>query len=115
MPITSSAKKAVKVAVRRAHENQLHKVAYKSALKVARKAIVAGDAKADDLIISAQSTLDRAVKTKLMHRNTASRLFSRLAKSQVVTLSAESKPAKKAVTKAKSNKPKSTKSKTKKA
>lgn len=110
MPITSSAKKAVKVSVRRAQENQLRKVAYKSALKMARKAIVASDKKAADLIISAQSKLDLAVKTKLMHRNTASRLLSRLTHGQAITMSP--KPAKKAV--AKATKPKS-KAKAKKA
>ena len=105
MPITSSAKKAVKVSFRRAQENHLRKVAYKSALKVARKAIVASDKKAADLIISAQSKLDLAVKTKLMHRNTASRLLSRLTHGQAANINA--KPAKKPVTKAKTTKPKS--------
>ncbi len=67
MPITSSAKKAVSVASRRAVENN------------ARKGLAAGDAKADKLLQAAQSTIDKAVKTKLLHRNTASRLLSRLA------------------------------------
>ena len=112
MPITSSAKKAVKVSLRRAQENQLRKVAYKSALKVARKAIVASDKKVADLIISAKIKLDLAVKTKLMHRNTASRLLSRLTHGQATTASV--KPTKKAVAKAKVAKPKS-KAKVKKA
>lgn len=78
MPITSSAKKAVSVASRRALENNTRKIAYKHALKVARKGLASGNAKADKLLQAAQSTLDKAVKTKLLHRNTASRLFSRL-------------------------------------
>lgn len=79
MPITSSAKKAVKVSARRLAENLVRKNAFKRALKDARKAIVADDAKATQAAITkAQSSLDRAVKTKLLHRNTASRLLSRL-------------------------------------
>ena len=80
MPITSSAKKAVSVAKRRLAENQLKKEAYKQAVKNARKAISAKDAKASELLTQAQSTLDRAVKTHILHRNTASRLMSRLSK-----------------------------------
>lgn len=80
MPITSSAKKAVRTSARRLSENLERKNAYKYALKMARKA-VDGEAKdASALIVTAQSALDRAVKTKLLHRNTASRLLSRLSK-----------------------------------
>lgn len=80
MPITSSAKKAVKVAKRRYNENTINKLNYKQALKQVRKASDAGVEDVKELLSSAQSTLDKAVKTKLMHRNTASRLLSRLAK-----------------------------------
>lgn len=80
MPITSSAKKAVKVSARRLEENLERKTAYKYALKMARKAIDGGAKDTSDLVVVAQSTLDKAVKTKLLHRNTASRLFSRLTK-----------------------------------
>lgn len=80
MPITSSAKKAVKVAKRRYSENTINKLNYKQALKQVRKASDAGVEDVKELLSSAQSTLDKAVKTKLMHRNTASRLLSRLAK-----------------------------------
>jgi small subunit ribosomal protein S20 len=80
MPITSSAKKAVKVAKRRLGENTLSKLNYKQALKQVRKAADAGVEDMSGLLSTAQSTLDKAVKTKLMHRNTASRLLSRLNK-----------------------------------
>lgn len=81
MPITRSAKKAVKVSARRLTENLVRKNAFKRALKMARKAMTDPDAKKTSAaIIKAQSTLDRAVKTKLLHRNTASRLLSRLVK-----------------------------------
>lgn len=81
MPITSSAKKAVRVSVRRHLENLVVKDRYKSALKVARK--LNSDAKAEEInskISEAQSSLGKAVKSKLLHRNTAKRLLSRLVK-----------------------------------
>lgn len=80
MPITSSAKKAVRVAKRRNQENSLHKIAYKRAIKDARRLIDGGaEVKAvAEAINQSQSALDKAVKTKLLHRNTASRLLSRL-------------------------------------
>lgn len=97
MPITSSAKKAVKVAKRRYTENTLNKLNYKSALKQVRKAAEAGVIDTTELLSSAQSSLDKAVKTKLMHRNTASRLLSRLSKRVAKTVAG--KPQVKAVKK----------------
>jgi len=83
MPVTSSARKASRVAARRLQENLLRKVEYKRALKVAHKARTAATKEAPELTIKAQSTLDRAVKSHLLHRNTASRLFARLIKTRV--------------------------------
>ncbi len=80
MPVTSSAKKAERVSARRLQENLQRKVAYKKALKLARKAIATDSKEAAKLAVGAQSALDRAVKSRLLHRNTASRLFSRLVK-----------------------------------
>ena len=97
MPITSSAKKAVKVAKRRYSENTINKLNYKSAIKQVRKAADAGVTDTAELLSSAQSSLDKAVKTKLMHRNTASRLLSRLSKR--VAKSVAGKPVVKAVKK----------------
>jgi len=88
MPITSSAKKAMRTSARRHEENLASKTAYKKAIKEVKKA----EAVTAEQLQKAQSTLDKAVKTKLLHRNTASRLFSRLTKAVQVT--GEAKPAK---------------------
>lgn len=64
MPVTTSAKKALRVATRRAAENKRVRSRMKAAIK-------AKDA-------SAQSLIDRAVKAHIIHRNKAARLISRL-------------------------------------
>jgi len=97
MPITSSAKKAMRVSARRHGENLVVKSAYKRALKLAKQASTAD---AGALVIDAQSALDKAVKTKLLHRNTASRLLSRLTKNVKVDSTAAKKTMKKAAKKA---------------
>ena len=81
MPITSSAKKAVRVSNRRHLENLTTKNSYKNALKTARKAVVvAGQEKLSENVSKAQSSLDKAVKKHLLHKNSARRLLSRLIK-----------------------------------
>ncbi len=82
MPITSSAKKASRVSLRRLGENQIRKTAYKKALKNARRALSEGSSDATKLLVEAQSNLGKAVKTNLLHKNTASRLLSRLTKTK---------------------------------
>jgi len=106
MPIKTSAKKAMRVSARRHEENILRKVTYKRALKDAKRV---GEAELPEALVNAQSALDKAVKTKLLHKNTASRLLSRLVKSTksdaVAKAPAKKKIAtKKAVTKAKAKK-----------
>lgn len=64
MPVTSSAKKALKVATRRGAENRRVRERMKAAIKTNDE--------------SAQSKIDRAVKANIIHRNKAARLVSRL-------------------------------------
>ena len=71
MPIIQSAKKALKQSRSRQAENLKKKKAIKEAIK--KTATVKDLAKA-------QSVLDKAAKTKYIHKNKASRLKSRLAK-----------------------------------
>lgn len=80
MPVTKSAKRALRVAHRRHAENLATKGAYKKALKATRQAVEAGAANVGELLQKAQSALDTAAKSKTMHRNKAARLKSRLAK-----------------------------------
>ena len=97
MPVTKSAKKALRTAIRRHEENVLHRTAFKRALKDARKAIETGSEGVQKLVSAAQSTLDRAAKKNTIHPNKAARLKSRLAKK--MTVEVEVKPEKKATAK----------------
>ncbi len=80
MPITSSAKKALRQNTTRRKRNEARKETYKKAVKEYRKLIVAKKfddaAKAFPAVFKA---LDKAAKTKVIEKNKASRLKSRLA------------------------------------
>lgn len=65
MPITSSAKKALKVDIRRAIENKTVRARFKALIKK-------GDVK------KAQAAIDKAAKLNVIHKNRAARLKSRL-------------------------------------
>lgn len=70
MPITKSAKKALRVSETKRAQNQTNKVVLEKAL---RKADV-------KTVNSVMSTIDKSAKTGLIHKNKAARLKSRLAK-----------------------------------
>lgn len=74
MPILKSAIKKLKADKRREKENLKVKQAYKKALKQARAK------KSVKAVSAAFSVLDRAAKKKVIHKNKASRLKSRLAR-----------------------------------
>lgn len=81
MPITASAKKALRQTKRRRARNLVKSRAYKSAVKK-YKGLVAAK-KLDEAKIAlreAYRALDKAAKTNVIARNKASRLKSRLAK-----------------------------------
>jgi small subunit ribosomal protein S20 len=96
MPVTKSAKRALRVAHRRHAENLLTKDMYKKAVKTARKAVEAGAANVGELFSKAQSALDTAAKSKTIHRNKAARLKSRLAKKAANAGTVMEAPVKKA-------------------
>ena len=81
MPITSSAKKALRQSLRRRVQNLVRQDAYKSAVKQFRK-LVAGKklTEAKEFLVKAQRALDKATKTGVIKKNKASRLKSRLAR-----------------------------------
>lgn len=82
MPITKSAKKALRQSVKRREKNLKRKEAYKRLLKEARKFTAAGKkAEAEKLLPQLYKALDKAVKTNVIKKNKASRLKSRLSKS----------------------------------
>ena len=81
MPITESAKKALRQSVKKHAQNLKRKNAYKNALKNARKLIAAGKiAEAKAALPSLYKSLDKAAKTNVIKRNKAARLKSSSAK-----------------------------------
>ena len=103
MPVTKSAKKALRTATRRHEENLLQKDAYKKAVKSVKKAVVAGSTELASLFSAAQSSLDKAAKNNTIHPNKAARLKSRLNKKMTTTsaipVSAKRTTARKTTTK----------------
>ncbi len=100
MPVTKSAKRALRVAHRRHEENLITKDLYKKAVKSVRKAVETSADNAGELFSKAQSALDTAAKSKTIHRNKAARLKSRLAKKlSTGVVAAAPKAAKKAAPK----------------
>jgi small subunit ribosomal protein S20 len=98
MPLTKSAKKALRTDRTRKAINDLTRHKIKSAMKAARLAVVAGDKDAKVKIDTAYRELDIAAKKNIVHKNKASRLKSRLAKklAKSENTSKEEKVAKKA-------------------
>ena len=81
MPNTKSAAKAMRQSLRRKVRNVKTKDAFKSAVKEVRKLVAAGKkSEAMEAMKKAMSTLDKAVKKNVVHKNKSSRLKSRLAK-----------------------------------
>lgn len=81
MPITTSAKKALRQSLRRRARNIIRKDAYKDAIKAARALASDGTAKdAEQILSRAFKALDKAAKTRAIRKNKAGRLKSRLAK-----------------------------------
>lgn len=85
MPVSKSARGALRVSDRRHAENLKVKYSVKKALKGARKAIEAGTEEVKELLSLAQSALDKAAKNNSIHPNKAARLKSRLAKKAATT------------------------------
>jgi len=81
MPNTKSAAKAMRQSIRRHKRNTTAKDKFKSAVKEVKKLITAGKkAEAAEAMKKAMSTLDKAAKNGVIHKNTASRRKSRMAK-----------------------------------
>lgn len=82
MPITSSAKKALRASKRKRVFNMRRKAAVEKYLKSFRKAVVNGDkASAEKLVSALYKTLDKAAKTGYLKLKAAARLKSRAMKS----------------------------------
>jgi len=81
MPNTKSAMKAMRQNIKRRKRNLNAKNNYKDELKEIKKLILAGKkSEASDAMKKVMSALDKASKNNIIHKNTASRKKSRLAK-----------------------------------
>lgn len=79
MPITKSAKKALRQSSRRAKKNLKRKEAYKNTLKQIKKLVAANKiGEAEKLVPEAYKALDKAAKTGVIKPNAAARRKSRL-------------------------------------
>jgi small subunit ribosomal protein S20 len=81
MPITKSAKKALRQSKKRREQNIKRKTKFRSLAKEFRKAILAKEFdKAKSLLPQVYQSLDKAAKADTIKKNTASRVKSRLTK-----------------------------------
>ena len=81
MPITKSAKKALRQSVSRRARNIARKDAYKGAIKTYKKFVASKETgEAATKLAAAYKALDKAAKTGAIKKNKASRIKSRLAK-----------------------------------
>ena len=86
MPITKSAKKALRQSATRKARNTVRKEAYKKGVKSFRKLVSEKKSgEAQESLKIAFKALDKAAKTGVIKKNKASRLKSRLAKALAKT------------------------------
>lgn len=82
MPNHKSAEKRVRQRVKRRLRNRIALGSMRTALRNARQALDTGAENAPELVRSATSLIDRAVRKGSLKRQTASRYISRLARRQ---------------------------------
>jgi small subunit ribosomal protein S20 len=80
MPNIKSAKKELRKSKKRVVKNKKIKDDLKSLVKKSRKAIEAGDPKADELVTKASKAFDKAAQKGVIKKNTKNRKKSRLNK-----------------------------------
>ena len=81
MPIKKAAKKYKRVTARKTEKNRKIKGQFRSAIKATREAVAKGEIeKAKDFWKKSQKSLDKAAQKKIIHKNTAARMKSRLNK-----------------------------------
>jgi small subunit ribosomal protein S20 len=80
VPITKSAKKALKQSLVKKARNTVWKKRYKLAIKKVSKAIETNSKNIDVLVSDAYSLIDKTAKQNIIHKNKAARLKSGIAK-----------------------------------
>lgn len=80
MPNVKSAMKRVRITKSKTLKNNIRKSALRTTLKKCREAIATSDANAADSFKSAVKAIDRSVAKNILHKNTAARMKSKLAR-----------------------------------
>lgn len=80
MANTKSAKKRMRQNEKRRTRNRMVRSKVRTAVKTARTAVVSGGAEARTMVLEAIRALDKAVTRGVIHRNTAARKKSALAR-----------------------------------
>ena len=80
MPNIKSAIKRVKITEAKTLKNTIKKSALKTAIKKCSEAIEKKDASASKVLVSTIKTIDKAAAKNILHKNTAARRKSKLAK-----------------------------------
>lgn len=81
MPNIKSAKKRVLIANTKTLRNSMRRSALRTTLKKTREAIANSDANAADYFKDSVKVIDKSVAKNILHKNTAARMKSKLAKS----------------------------------
>ncbi len=80
MPITKSAKKAIRVSARKKAVNDQNKRRVKDVIKKFEKTVKADKKTAESMLSNAYATIDKAAKRGVIKKNNAARKKSRLAR-----------------------------------
>ncbi|TYQ18383.1 UNVERIFIED_CONTAM: small subunit ribosomal protein S20 [Acetivibrio alkalicellulosi] len=80
MPNVKSAIKRVRITKHKTLKNSIRKSALRKTIKRCKEAIASSDAKAVDVFKSAVKAIDKSVAKNILHKNTAARKKSKLAK-----------------------------------
>ncbi len=84
MPITKSAKKAIRGSAKKRGFNERNKRAMKETMKTVEKLAKAGEKDAGKALSSAFAAIDKAAKRRVIKKNTAASKKSRLSKIMVL-------------------------------
>jgi small subunit ribosomal protein S20 len=95
MPNTKSAKKALRASTRKREFNVVRKFKIKNSLKELRKALTTNPEEYQKSLSKVFSSLDKAVKSNLLHKNTAARKKSRMSLLVAKTLGNKNKSSEK--------------------
>lgn len=81
MPIKESAKKYMRVTERKTEKNRKIKGAFRSAIKATKESLAKNDVVASqEFLKKSIKAIDKATQKKVLHKNTAARMKSRLNK-----------------------------------